>query len=72
MLEAEVLNCPHISTKLSNFQWNSDVRGLPYLNEYEIGEQLTQSIKSRYFTLSKLASLSSNTLFLGYALRTKI
>ena len=62
MLHINKLEMPSHIDDLPSFQLNSDLTGLPFLSEYHIDENLTNTIHSRYFTVSELATLeSSNT-----------
>jgi len=50
---------------LLSFQSNSDRTGLPFLIEYDIDENVPNTIHSRYFTVSELAPLDSSNIQLS-------
>ena len=57
MLEVENHEEPSYIAGLPNFQYSSNLTGVPYLSDYDIDDQLPQTIDSRYFTVSELSSL---------------
>jgi len=60
MLHTNKFEMPSYIYDLPSFQSNSDLTGLPFLSEYDIDENLPNTIHSRYFTVPELASLDSN------------
>ena len=60
MLHIDKVEMPLYIDDLPSFQSNSDLSGLPFLSEYDIDENLPNTIHSRYFTVSELASLDSS------------
>lgn len=60
MLHTNKFEMPSYIYDLPSFQSNSDLTGLPFLSEYDIDENLPNTIHSRYFTVPELASVDSS------------
>ena len=57
MLQVDNCKAPSCVDGLPEFVYSSDLTRLPYLNDYDIAEQLPQTINSRYFTIPEITSL---------------
>ena len=60
MLEVETQGVPTSTAGLPTFTYSSDLTDLPYLTDYDIDEQIPQTIFSRYYSVSELISINHN------------
>ena len=57
MLQVDNCKAPSCVDGLPEFVYSSDLTRLPYLSDYDIDEQLPQTISSCYFTIPEITSL---------------
>ena len=61
MVDAEDHELLSYIDDMPSFHPDSDLTRLPYLSECDIDEQIPPAINSRYFTVSEIAKMDSNT-----------
>ena len=60
MLEVDTQEIPSCTAGLPTFTYSSNLTSLPYLTDYDIDEQIPQTIFSRYYSVSELTSINYN------------
>ena len=60
MLEAEPQGIPPCTAGLATFTYSSDLTDLPYSTDYDINEQIPQTIFSQYYSVSEFTSIQCN------------
>ena len=57
MLEVGTHEVPSCTVGLPTFTYSSELTDVPFLNNYDIDEQMPQTIFSRYYSVSEITSI---------------